>query len=102
MSVIFDLSSDVDQANTFSTSLTVIPMLNIINRDELKQLLRFLDFYKWLTTFRITCKSSTMADNVQRALQNLDLGINDVPVALPIEVVNQAVAENRFIIIGVR
>lgn len=41
-----------------------------------------------------------MADNVQRALQNLDLGINDVPVALPIEVVNQAVAENRFIIIG--
>lgn len=45
-------------------------------------------------------KLITMADNLHRNLQNLDIVVNDEPVALPLEVVNQAVAENRFIIIG--
>lgn len=41
-----------------------------------------------------------MADNIRRALQEIDLGVNDAPIALPIDVVNQAAAANRFIIMG--
>lgn len=50
-----------------------------------------LRFYKIL---------SIMADNIRRALQDLDLGVNDAPIALPLDVVNQAAAANRFIIMG--
>ncbi|XP_024004977.1 uncharacterized protein LOC112082109 [Eutrema salsugineum] len=41
-----------------------------------------------------------MGDNLQRAVQDLDLGVEDEPFALPEMVVNQAAAENRFIIVG--
>ncbi|KAL0653986.1 hypothetical protein Bca4012_096677 [Brassica carinata] len=41
-----------------------------------------------------------MADNIRRGLQNLNLGANDPPVQLPVHVLNEAVAENRFILIG--
>ncbi|XP_033128162.1 uncharacterized protein LOC117125811 [Brassica rapa] len=41
-----------------------------------------------------------MADNLRRALQDIDLGINDAPFVLPTEVVRQAEEENRFILIG--
>lgn len=39
-----------------------------------------------------------MADNIRRALQDIDVG--DEPIPLPIEVVNQATAENRFVLMG--
>ena len=41
-----------------------------------------------------------MADNFRRAVQEINLGVEDAPVALPEEIVNQAVAENRFILFG--
>lgn len=41
-----------------------------------------------------------MADNICRVLQDIDLRVDDEPIPLPIDVVNQAAAENRFIIIG--
>lgn len=50
--------------------------------------------------FRFYALLSTMADNIRRALQEIDLGIEDAPIALPIEVVNQAAAANRFILMG--
>ena len=39
-----------------------------------------------------------MTDNLRRAVQDINLGIDDVPIALPAEIVAQAVAENRFIL----
>ncbi|XP_024016537.1 uncharacterized protein LOC112089906 [Eutrema salsugineum] len=41
-----------------------------------------------------------MGDNLRRAVQDLDLGVDDAPIALPADVVNQAAAENRFVIVG--
>ncbi|XP_033141779.1 uncharacterized protein LOC108869928 [Brassica rapa] len=41
-----------------------------------------------------------MVDNIRRSFQNINLGVNDPPLALPETVVNEAVAENRFILIG--
>lgn len=41
-----------------------------------------------------------MADNIRRAVQNLDLGVDDEPYILPADVVEQAAAENQFMIIG--
>lgn len=43
---------------------------------------------------------SKMADNLRRAVQDINLGVDDEPFALPEEIVNQAVAENRFILFG--
>lgn len=41
-----------------------------------------------------------MADNIDRAMQDIDLGADDEPIQLPSEVLNQAAAKNRFILIG--
>lgn len=41
-----------------------------------------------------------MADNLRRAVQEINLGVDDEPFALPEEIVNQAVVENRFILFG--
>ncbi|KAG2266801.1 hypothetical protein Bca52824_073880 [Brassica carinata] len=41
-----------------------------------------------------------MADGIRRAMQDIDLGVNDAPVAMPAEMVRQAAEENRFIIVG--
>lgn len=41
-----------------------------------------------------------MADNLRKAVQEINLGVDDEPFALPEEIVNQAVAENRFILFG--
>jgi len=41
-----------------------------------------------------------MADNVRRALQNINLGIDDTPVALPQAIVQRAVDDNRFCLLG--
>lgn len=43
---------------------------------------------------------SNMADNLRRAMQEIDLGSSDAPFVLPQEVVRQAAEENRFILIG--
>ncbi|CAA7047373.1 unnamed protein product [Microthlaspi erraticum] len=43
---------------------------------------------------------SKMADNLRRQIQDLDLGAHDEPVLLPVDFVEQAAAENRFILIG--
>lgn len=41
-----------------------------------------------------------MGDNLRRAVQDLNLGDEDEPIALPADVVAQAAAENRFMLIG--
>ena len=41
-----------------------------------------------------------MTDNLRRAMQDIDLGSEDAPFVLPPDVVRQAAAENRFILIG--
>lgn len=41
-----------------------------------------------------------MADNIRLQIQDLDLGTLDEPILLPVDVVEQAAAENRFILIG--
>lgn len=41
-----------------------------------------------------------MADNIRRALQNINLGIEDVLFTLPQAIVQQAVDENRFCLMG--
>ncbi|CAA7056509.1 unnamed protein product [Microthlaspi erraticum] len=41
-----------------------------------------------------------MANNLRNAIQNLNLGINDEPVALPIDVCTEAVRVNQFSLIG--
>lgn len=41
-----------------------------------------------------------MADNIRRALQDINLGSEDPPFVLPTEVVRRAEEENRFILIG--
>ncbi|XP_024016377.1 uncharacterized protein LOC112089854 [Eutrema salsugineum] len=41
-----------------------------------------------------------MADNLRRAVQDLDLGVEDEPFALPADVLHQAAYENRFVLWG--
>ncbi|KAG7543468.1 Reverse transcriptase domain [Arabidopsis thaliana x Arabidopsis arenosa] len=41
-----------------------------------------------------------MADNIRRALQQINLGIDEAPFAIPQAIVQQAAAENRFCLIG--
>ncbi|EOA36728.1 hypothetical protein CARUB_v10012496mg [Capsella rubella] len=41
-----------------------------------------------------------MADNLRRAVQDINLRADDVPIAIPADVVANAVAENRFILMG--
>lgn len=41
-----------------------------------------------------------MANNIQRAFQDIDLGVNDAPFVLPAAVIQQAAEENRFILVG--
>ncbi|XP_056860041.1 uncharacterized protein LOC130508511 [Raphanus sativus] len=41
-----------------------------------------------------------MADGIRRAMQDIDLGVNDEPFVMPQAVVQQAAAENRFILVG--
>ncbi|XP_018471856.1 uncharacterized protein LOC108843220 [Raphanus sativus] len=41
-----------------------------------------------------------MGDNMRRDMQNLNLGADDPPVQLPVNVVNEAAAGNRFVLIG--
>ncbi|KAL9830748.1 hypothetical protein AtNW77_Chr3g0192851 [Arabidopsis thaliana] len=50
-----------------------------------------LRFYRTLTK---------MGDNLRRAVQEINLGVEDEPFALPADVVNQAIAKNRFILFG--
>ena len=53
-----------------------------------------------LYPFRFYTTLSKMADNLRRAVKDIDLGAEDVPFALPAEIVAQAAAENRFILMG--
>ncbi|KAL0719718.1 hypothetical protein Bca4012_069042 [Brassica carinata] len=41
-----------------------------------------------------------MTESVRRAMQDIDLGSNDVPFVLPADVVSRAAEENRFILVG--
>lgn len=41
-----------------------------------------------------------MTDGIRRAMQDIDLGVNDEPFVLPQAMVQQAAAENRFILVG--
>ncbi|CAA7016989.1 unnamed protein product [Microthlaspi erraticum] len=46
------------------------------------------------------CPFLPMANNLRRAIQDLNLRINDAPVALPTEVVSEAARVNQFSLIG--
>ena len=50
--------------------------------------------------FRFYLILSKMADNLRRAAQDIDLGVDDKPVTLSAAVVAQASTENRFILMG--
>ena len=41
-----------------------------------------------------------MAENLRRVMQDIELGSEDASVALPLNVVQQAAAENRFTRVG--
>lgn len=56
-------------------------------------------FY-WHLFFSLQTPIPVMADNIRRAIQDIDLGANDPPFILPTEVVRQAAEENRFILVG--
>ncbi|XP_024014312.1 uncharacterized protein LOC112088241 [Eutrema salsugineum] len=43
---------------------------------------------------------SSMADNLRRAIQDINLGSEDEPVSLPVEVCNEAVRVNQFSLMG--
>ncbi|XP_013665443.2 uncharacterized protein LOC106369893 [Brassica napus] len=97
-------------------SLTVIPMIGNYDRDELSsQLLRSLIYINpgvWssvlshLQSFSFPLinpfhlRFIIMGENLRRGIQNITLGADDPPVALPTYVINEAVAENRFVLIG--
>lgn len=51
-------------------------------------------------SFRFYQVLTKMGDNLRRAVQDINLGVDDEPFALPEDVVAQAAAENRFILIG--
>lgn len=51
-------------------------------------------------SFRFYLFCSSMADNIRRGLQNINLGIDNVPFTIPQAIVHQAVEENRFCLIG--
>jgi len=59
-------------------------------------LIKFSIFYP----LRFYKNLSKMADNLRRAVQNINLGADEEPIAIPKEIVNQAIADNRFILIG--
>ena len=68
-----------------------------------------LDFYRYLSTllpnplyclWRSIIFLDLMADNIWRALQDINLGAGDAPFVLPPAVVRQAEEERRFILIG--
>ncbi|KAL9293320.1 hypothetical protein AtEden1_Chr3g0191721 [Arabidopsis thaliana] len=68
----------------------------ISNSTVLEQLIPFALLYP----FRFYHTLLKMADNLRRAVQDINLGVDDVPVALSAAVVAQAAAENRFILMG--
>lgn len=41
-----------------------------------------------------------MADNLRRTVQDINLGADDVPIAIPAKIVANAAAENWFILMG--
>ncbi|CAG7887032.1 unnamed protein product, partial [Brassica rapa] len=69
------------------TTMPCIPTISTENRDEVGS------FPIWKGDF-------PMADNIRRALQDVNLGCDDTPFVLPSEVVRQAAGENRFLLIG--
>ncbi|CAA7045233.1 unnamed protein product [Microthlaspi erraticum] len=50
--------------------------------------------------FRFYNSLLKMGDNIRRQIQDLDLGALDPPILLSVDVVEQAAAENRFILVG--
>lgn len=50
--------------------------------------------------FRFYLFRILMADNIRRALQNINLGIDDAPIALPQAVVQRALDDNQFCLVG--
>lgn len=53
-----------------------------------------------LYPFRFYSTLLKMADNLRRAVQDINLGADDAPVTIPSAIVAQAAAENRFILMG--
>lgn len=98
--------------------LSVISTIETFFRDEvvlrfrnLKQYIRILMLLKSIhhkasifslsnSSFGIYIFGDTMGDNIRRGFQDINLGVDEPPVLLPVEVINEAVAENRFILVG--
>lgn len=95
----------------------VIPMIEDHDRDVFKfQLPRSLiyksstlwspistslhSYFPSFIFYKRLCILKTLAANLRRGLQNINLDAEDPPIQLPIQVINEAVAENRFIITG--
>lgn len=114
---VFVFSGDEDEQPPSHSPESIPTLCLTIQRDEFFSILDF-SFYKicycnflfhhMLTNFPINLlyplrfypNFAKMADNLRRALQDIDLGANNNPIPLPVEVVNQAAAENRFSIVG--
>jgi len=117
VTVPFDFSGDKDQIGPISP--TVISMTTTLaRRDAIQTVAKTSFLYKHrqeisistvlqqliplvlLYPFRFYIALFKMADNLRRAVQDINLGVDDAPVALPAAVVAQATAKNRFILMG--
>ena len=113
VTVLCDFAGEVDPLSTIF--LAVISTLEF-KRDASSAVSTRLLFKDWppdsemslylnlltaiLYPIRFYSNLSSMADNLRRAVQDINLGADEVPIAIPEEIVNQAMADNRFILIG--
>ena len=117
VTVPFDFSGDMDQIRPISP--TVISMTTTLaRRDAIQTVAKTSFLYKHrqeisistvlqqliplvlLYPFRFYITLFKMADNLRKTVQDINLGVDDAPVALPAAVVAQAAAENRCILMG--
>lgn len=57
------------------------------------------DTFYFSKQFLVNTESKIMSDNIQKSLQDLNLGINDIPISLPSELCGRAAALNRLSLI---
>lgn len=110
VTVFYSLGDGLSWDDPLTPHLTVISTIWNLNRDGvISQLtnrssyLKELGVLLWLHTIFIwfhTINPNLMADNIRRGLQNINLGADEPPIPLPVNVVNEVAAGNRFILIG--
>ncbi|XP_013645882.2 uncharacterized protein LOC106350558 [Brassica napus] len=80
------------------SGLTVYIQMKVINRFSSYFSVLYSNLLHCLWRFFIFL--NLMANNIRRALQDINLGADDAPFVLPSAVVRRAEEENRFILIG--